>query len=75
VYKDTFCCSEGWTSTNDFVDILKISHFHAFQNGGPRMIWNFNSLNMEKPNVDEREFTMGFYMHTIDVLNIFKGIP
>jgi hypothetical protein len=53
---------------------LKIFHFHAFQNGGPRMIWDFNSLNMEKPNVNEREFTMGFYMHTIDVLNIFKGI-
>jgi hypothetical protein len=29
---------------------------------------------MEKPNVDERELTMGFYMHTIDALNIFKGV-
>jgi hypothetical protein len=53
---------------------LKISHFHAFQNGGPRMIWDCNSSNMEKPNVDERELTMGFYMHTIDALNIFKGV-
>jgi hypothetical protein len=38
------------------------------------MIWEFNSSSMEKPNVDEREFTMGFYMHTIDVLSIFKGV-
>jgi hypothetical protein len=38
------------------------------------MIWDFNSSKMEKPNVDEREFTMGFYMHTIDVLSIFKGV-
>jgi hypothetical protein len=29
---------------------------------------------MEKPNVGERELTMGFYMHTIDVLNIFKRV-
>jgi len=53
---------------------LKFSHFHAFQNGSPRMIWDFNSLNMGKLNVDEKEFTIEFYMHTIDVLNIFKGI-
>jgi hypothetical protein len=53
---------------------LNFSHSHAFQNGGPKMIWDFNSSNMEKPNVDERELTMGFYMHTIDVLNIFKGV-
>jgi hypothetical protein len=38
------------------------------------MIWDFNSSNMEKPNVDEKELTIGFYMHTIDVLNIFKGV-
>ncbi len=53
---------------------LNFSHSHAFQNGCPKMILDFNSSNMEKPNVGERELTMGFYMHTIDVLNIFKRV-
>jgi hypothetical protein len=74
-YKDTFCCSEGWTFTNDFVDIFENFSFSCISKWKPKDDLDFNSLNTEKPNVDEREFTMGFYMHIIDVLNIFKGIP
>lgn len=37
------------------------------------MIWNFNSSNMEKPNVDEQEWAMGSCTYTIDVLDILKG--
>jgi hypothetical protein len=40
---------------------LKFSYSHAFQDGGPKMIWDFNSSNiLEKSNVDERECAMGF---------------
>jgi len=30
-------------------------HFHTFQNGGLRRVWDFNSFNMEESNVNEKE--------------------
>ncbi len=39
---------------------LGIPHSHAFQDGGLGMIWDSNSSNMEKSNVDEKEHIMGF---------------
>jgi len=50
---------------------LNFPHFHAFKNGGPRMIWDSHSSNMEKPNVDEREWAMGFHTNTTGVQGIF----
>jgi hypothetical protein len=35
------------------------------------MIWNSHSLRLEEPNVDEREWVMGFH---IGVFGISKGV-
>jgi hypothetical protein len=37
------------------------------------MIWDLHSTNMEKPNADEKEWTMGFRIGTIVVQGIFEG--
>jgi hypothetical protein len=34
---------------------LNFPHSHAFSNGGPRMIWDSHSFNMEEPDADEKE--------------------
>jgi hypothetical protein len=47
--------------------LLSFPHFRAFKNGGPRMIWDSHSSSMEKLNVDEREWAMGFHIGTIAV--------
>ncbi len=52
---------------------LSFAHFHAFKNGGPRMIWETHSFSMEKPNVNEREHAMGFHISTIVVQGIYEG--
>jgi hypothetical protein len=36
------------------------------------MIWDSHSSNMEKPNVDEREWAMGFHINTTTVQGISK---
>ncbi len=41
---------------------LNFSHYHAFTNGGPRMIWDSHSSSMEEPNADEKEQAMGFHI-------------
>jgi len=53
---------------------LSFPHSHAFKNGGPRMIWDPHSSNMEEPNVDEKEHAMGFCTGTTVVQCIFKRI-
>jgi hypothetical protein len=37
---------------------------NAFRDGGPWMIWDSQSFNMEEPNVNEREWAMGFNIGT-----------
>ncbi len=46
---------------------------HAFWDEGPRMIWDFNSSNMEEPNADKIEQTMNFHIYTIAMLGIYEG--
>jgi hypothetical protein len=41
--------------------------------GGPRMIWDSHSSNMEKPNANEREWAMGFHTNTTIVQGISEG--
>jgi hypothetical protein len=53
--------------------LLNFPTFHAFKDGGLRMIWNFHSSNMEKSNVDEEEQAMGFRIGTTTMQGICKG--
>jgi len=52
---------------------VSFPHFCAFKDGGPKMIWDFNSSSMEELNVDERERAMGSRTYTSNVFNISKG--
>jgi hypothetical protein len=47
--------------------LLNFSHFHAFKDGGPWMIWDSHSSNKEEPNAYEKEHAMGFHICTIVV--------
>jgi hypothetical protein len=38
------------------------------------MIWDYNSLNMDESNVDEKECTIRFQIGTMVMPNIFKGV-
>jgi hypothetical protein len=53
--------------------LLNFSHSHPFQDGRPKMIWDSKSSHMEKPNVVEREWVMGFHINAIIVPNLSKG--
>jgi hypothetical protein len=50
---------------------LSFPCFHAFRDKGLRMIWDSHSFSMEKPNVDEMKWVMGFRASTTTMLNIF----
>jgi hypothetical protein len=56
-----------------FPYFLSFPWSHAFQNVGQWMIWDSNSSNMEELNVDEWDWTMGFWINTTIVLGISKG--
>jgi hypothetical protein len=37
------------------------------------MIWDLKSFNMKEPNVDEKEWAMGFWINIIAMPSISKG--
>jgi len=47
--------------------------FHAFQDGGPRMIWDSHSSHLEEPNVNEKEWAMGFHTNTTTTPDLLEG--
>jgi hypothetical protein len=53
--------------------ILTFPYFHAFQNGGPSMIYA-NSFKMEEPNANERKRPMGFCTSTTTMQGISKCV-
>jgi hypothetical protein len=53
--------------------LLIFSHFHAFRDGGLRMIWDSHSSNLKEPTINEKEQAMGFHTSTIVVQGISKG--
>jgi hypothetical protein len=54
--------------------LLSFPCFHAFKNGSPRIIWDFNSSTMEDPMRMRKPWVMGFCVSTTIMLDIFKGI-
>jgi hypothetical protein len=52
--------------------LLSFSCSHAFRVGGPKIIWDSHSSNMEKPTVVEKEQATGFHIGTIVVQSISK---
>ncbi len=58
-----------WTTLPTF---LNFPLSHAFQYKGPRMIWDFNSSNMDEFNVYEREWIVGFLKSTIVIPRFWK---
>jgi hypothetical protein len=54
--------------------LLNFLHSHAFWDEGSRVIWDFNSSNMEEFNADETKQTMSFYIYTIAMLGIYEKI-
>ncbi len=52
--------------------LLSFSRSHAFRDGSLGMIWDSYSFNMERPNVDEKEWAMGFCIGTTIMQGIFE---
>jgi hypothetical protein len=46
---------------------------HALWDGNLGMIWDLKSFNMKEPNVDEKEWAMGFRINIIAMPSISKG--
>jgi hypothetical protein len=53
---------------------LSFPCFHAFKNGSPRTIWDFNSSTVEDPTRMSKPWAMGFCTSTTIMLHISKGI-
>jgi hypothetical protein len=54
------------------VNSFGLPHFHTFQDGGPRMIWDFNLSSMEELNANENKHVMGFQIDTTTMQNMSK---
>jgi len=47
---------------------------HALWDGNLGMIWDLKSFNVKEPNVDEKEWAMGFQINIIAMPSISKGV-
>jgi len=59
-----------WTT---IFTILSFPCFHAFQDGRPWMIWDSYSSYLEEPNVNEKEWNVGFHIGTITMFGLSNG--
>ena len=50
--------------------LVSFAHSYAFKDNGPGLVWNSTIHEMEEPNTDERERTMGFPTGIINILGL-----